>query len=148
MTEIRCYHLNTRTLDQALPEIVQKALSIGHKIMIRAGDDKEVERLSDILWTFRADSFIPHGSKKDGHPDKQPVWLCANNDNANGANVLIVTHGTQMESLDGYTLVCDMFDGRSDDIVIAASARYKTYKDAGYSLTYWQQTDKGWEQKA
>lgn len=148
MTEIRFYHLNTRTLDQALPEIVQKALSIGHKIMIRAGDDKEVERLSDILWTFRADSFIPHGSKKDGHRDKQPVWLCANNDNANGANVLIVTHGTQMESLDGYTLVCDMFDGRSDDIVIAARARYKTYKDAGHSLTYWQQTDKGWEQKA
>jgi DNA polymerase-3 subunit chi len=148
MTEIRFYHLNTRSLDQALPEIVQKALSIGHKIIIRAADDKEVERLSDILWTFRADSFIPHGSKKDGHPEHQPVWLCADNDNANAANVLIVTGGNHIDTPQDYSLLCDMFDGRNEDMVIAARKRFKAYKDSGHTLTYWQQTDKGWEQKA
>ena len=148
MTDIRFYHLNTRTLDQALPEIVQKALSAGHKIVIRAPDDKEVERLNNLLWTFRPDSFIPHGSAKDGNPVHQPVWLSAENDNPNNANVLILTGGLQGGALDGYTLACDIFDGRNHDNVLSARERWKQYKSSGHALTYWQQTEKGWEQKA
>lgn len=148
MTDIRFYHLNTRTLDQALPEIVQKALSAGHKIVIRAPDDKEVERLNNLLWTFRPDSFIPHGSAKDGNPGHQPVWLSAENDNPNNANVLILTGGMQDNTLDSYTLACDIFDGRNQDNVLSARERWKQYKSSGHALTYWQQTEKGWEQKA
>lgn len=148
MAEIRFYHLYTRTLDQALPEIVQKALSAGHRIVIRASHDKEVERLNTLLWTFRPDSFIPHGSAADGNPAQQPVWLSAGNDNPNNANVLILTGGMEAETLDGYTLACDIFDGRNEDNVTAARQRWKNYKTAGHSLTYWQQTEKGWEQKA
>ncbi len=148
MTDIRFYHLNTRTLDQALPEIVQKALSVGHKIVVRAPDDKEVERLNNLLWTFRPDSFIPHGSAKDGSPDHQPVWLSAGNDNPNNANVLILTGGLQDDALEGYTLACDIFDGRNEDNVLSARQRWKAYKNSGHALTYWQQTEKGWEQKA
>ncbi|MGZ9108419.1 MAG: DNA polymerase III subunit chi [Micavibrio sp.] len=148
MTEIRFYHLNTRTLDQALPEIVQKAFAAGHKILVRAVSDSEVERFNALLWTFRPDSFIPHGSKKDGHGDQQPVWLTAGNDNPNNANVLITTGGLAADSFDGFTLACDIFDGRDESNVLAARDRWKTYKEAGHNLTYWQQTEKGWEQKA
>ena len=148
MAEIRFYHLHTRTLDQALPEIVQKALSAGHRIVIRGADEKEVERLNNLLWTFRPDSFIPHGSDKDGQAAQQPVWLSAGNDNPNNANVLILTGGLEETALDSYTLACDIFDGRNEDNVIAARQRWKNYKDSGHKLTYWQQTEKGWEQKA
>ena len=42
MTEIRFYHLQTRSVDQALPDIVQKALSAGHRVLVRAPDEGEV----------------------------------------------------------------------------------------------------------
>jgi DNA polymerase-3 subunit chi len=29
-----------------------------------------------------------------------------------------------------------------------ARAHWKTWKEAGHEVTYWQQTDKGWEKKA
>lgn len=148
MAEIRFYHLNTRTIDQALPEIVQKAFSAGHKILIRAASDADVEHFNTLLWTFRPDSFIPHGSKKDGHAEQQPVWLTAGNDNPNNADVLIAASGVAADSLDGFTLACDIFDGRNEDNVLAARERWKACKAAGHSLTYWQQTEKGWEQKA
>jgi len=148
MAEIRFYHLNTRTIDQALPEIVQKAFSAGHKILVRAANDADVERFNTLLWTFRPDSFIPHGSKKDGHGEQQPVWLTSGNDNPNNANVLIASAGVAADSLDGFTLACDIFDGRNEDNVLAARERWKACKAAGHSLTYWQQTEKGWEQKA
>lgn len=97
MTEIRFYHLQTRSIDQALPDIVQKALSAGHRIVVRARDEGEVERLNSHLWTYRPNSFIPHGSRKDGHATDQPVYLSAGNDNPNGADALIVTGGMRPE---------------------------------------------------
>jgi DNA polymerase-3 subunit chi len=32
--------------------------------------------------------------------------------------------------------------------VAAARQRWRQAKEAGHALTYWQQTEKGWEQKA
>ena len=148
MTEIRFYHLMTRSVDQALPEILQKALSGGRKIVVRTPDAAEAERLNAHLWVFNADSFIPHGTTKDGHAAQQPVWLTDGPDNPNGADVLIVTGGTVPESFDEYALFCDLFDGRDETQVQSARVRWKTYKESAHSLTYWQQTEKGWEQKA
>ena len=40
-------------------------------------------------------------------------------------------------------------DGQDEEAVALGRARWKTYKEAGYALTYWQQTETGgWEQKA
>jgi DNA polymerase-3 subunit chi len=147
MTEIRFYHLTTRSLDQALPDILQKALFAGHKIIVRTADDAETERLTNHLWTYHPNTFLPHGSKKDGRGELQPIWLTAGNDNPNKADVLIVTSGATPESLDDFTLFCDMFDGREETQLSAARDRWKSYKDSGHTLTYWQQTEKGWEQK-
>lgn len=147
MTDIRFYHLTTRLPEQALPDLVQKALSGGHRIVVRT-HDRDVERLNDALWAQRPDSFIPHGSKKDGHAALQPVWLTAGDDNPNGAGVLILAGGVMPETVDGFALVCDVFDGRDETQLSEARGRWKRYKDAGHTLTYWQQGEKGWEQKA
>jgi len=149
MTEIRFYHLQTYNLDQALPQILGKALSAGHKINVRLPDTKEVERINTLLWTFRPDSFLPHGSQKDGYAEDQPIWLTDKDENTNKANVLVLTNGLENDNLDTYTLVCDMFDGRNDEMVKAARERWKSYKEAGHEITYWQQDQKGaWSQAA
>ena len=43
----------------------------------------------------------------------------------------------------------DLFDGRDEAAVQAARERWRDYRDAGYPLTYWQQSEMGgWEKKA
>jgi DNA polymerase IIIc chi subunit len=37
--------------------------------------------------------------------------------------------------------------GRYEEAVERARGHWKTRKKAGHEVTYWQQTDKGWEQK-
>lgn len=147
MTEIRFYHLTTRGVDQALPEVLQKALTAGHRIVVRTRDSAEAERLNQLLWTWNPDSFLPHGTQKDGHAADQPIWLTPGNDNPNNATVLILTAGQNAGDLAAYTLCCDLFDGRDETQVTGARARWTNYKDSGHSLTYWQQGEKGWEQK-
>lgn len=149
MTEIRFYHLRTRTLEQALPEILEKALAQGRRAVVRMPDEKAVERMNENLWTFRPDSFLPHGNRRDGNAADQPVWLTDRDENPNGADVLFLANGASFEDMSAFTLCCDLFDGNDEAMVTAARARWKTHKDKDIPVTYWQQTDRGgWEQKA
>jgi DNA polymerase-3 subunit chi len=50
--------------------------------------------------------------------------------------------------LSRYGRCLDIFDGNDDMAVAAARRRWTEAKAAGHSLTYWQQTDRGWEKKA
>ena len=148
MTEIRFYHLLTRPLESALPEILAKALDQGRRIVVRAPDEKAAERLNESLWTFKPESFLPHGSRKDGFAAEQPIWLTHTNDNPNEADVLILTGGTQEDDISSYALCCEMLENPDEAAIEAARARWKNFRKAGHDVTYWQQTEKGWEKKA
>ena len=149
MTEIRFYHLQTQPLETALPLILQKALDGGHKIVVRAKDSKQVELLNDKLWLFRPDSFLPHGSEKDGNPELQPIWLTDKDENPNQADVLILTGQSDAQDIDGFKLCCEVFDGHDEEALTHARAKWKSYKDTEYDLTYWQQNNNGgWDKKA
>ena len=148
MTEIRFYHLERQPLERALPALLSKALSGGHKIIVRAKDEREVERLNEHLWTYNPDSFLPHGSQKDGFTEDQPIYLTAQDENPNGAGVLILTQGAASEKLEEFDLCCEMLDGRDEQAVSEARQRWKSYKEAGHDITYWQQSAQGWEKKS
>lgn len=148
MTEVRFYHMIQKRLEQALPEIVAKALERKHRILIKAGSKERVEALDTALWTQDPASFLPHGYVKDGFEKEQPVWLTTEDENPNGANVLILTDGAKSDITDKFSLCCEMFDGNDDAAVTAARERWKFYKDKGYTAAYFQQDDNGrWQQK-
>lgn len=148
MTEVRFYHMVQKRLEKALPEIVAKALERGHRILVKAGSRERVESLDTVLWTFDASSFLPHGYIKDGTEKEQPVFLTTEDVNPNGATVLVLTDGATSEAMEKFPLCCELFDGNDDEAVTAARARWKQYKDKGYTLAYFQQDDAGkWEKK-
>ncbi len=148
MADIRFYHMEHSTLDQALPAITVKAFQSGKRIMIRVPDKKEATRLNDLLWVFHQNMFLPHGAEGDKHADKQPVWITSQDNNENNATILITTHGCTMDNLDEFEMVCEILDGRVDSQITEARARWKTYKGDNHDLTYWQQDENGkWNKK-
>ena len=149
MTEIRFYHLQTQSQIQALPLLLSKAVERGMRVVLKLRDEGQVEQLNDILWTFAPDSFLPHGSKKDGNADRQPVWLTAADENPNSASVLFLGQGAESEIQKDFTLCCEMLDGQDEAAISSARQRWKIYKEQGFDVTYWQQNPRGgWEQKA
>ncbi|MBK6895910.1 MAG: DNA polymerase III subunit chi [Alphaproteobacteria bacterium] len=148
MAEVRFYHLQSQRQEDALPSLISKALEGGHRLVVRLRDEAQVARINEHLWTFRPESFIPHGSAKDGNAALQPVWLTHLNDNPNQATVLIVGQGAEASFGDEISVACEMLDGGDDEAVGAARARWKAYKEAGHTVTYWQQNERGgWEKK-
>jgi len=149
MTEIRFYHLQKQSLDQALPLILEKAYEAGHRSIVKMQDSKEAERMSAHLWSYKQNSFLPHGAHKDGNSAVQPIWIGHSDENPNEAKTLILTQGQTSEITGDYDLVCEMLNGHSDRDINAARERWKKYQDSGYETTYWFQNENGgWTKKA
>jgi len=149
MTEIRFYHLQKQTLDQALPLILEKAYQSDKNILVKLGSTPEVERMNAHLWSYKPHSFLPHGCHKDGKASQQPIWLSEKDENPNEAKILILAQGMTEDALENYDLCCEMLDGHSEEQVNAARKRWKDYKEKGFEITYWMQSETGsWEKKA
>ena len=142
MTEIGFYHLTRSTLGEALPRLLERALAAGHKILLKAPNPAEVERLNKLLWTYDAASFLPHGSAEDGWAAEQPIYLTAGDENPAAAGLGCQCGGAEV-SVESFNRVLDLFDGGDEDAVSAARDRWRRYKAAGHKLTYWQQNPNG-----
>jgi DNA polymerase III subunit chi len=148
VTEVSFYHLQRSPLEQALPKLLERTLEAGKRAIIKAGSPERVEALNSVLWTYDPASWLPHGAAKDGHGPDQPVWLTDGNDNPNGATFLFLTDGADSDHLANYERCFDLFDGNNDEAVTAARTRWTARKEAGHTLRYWQQTERGgWEEK-
>jgi DNA polymerase-3 subunit chi len=148
MAEIGFYHLLAMPLERALPRLLERAISQGYRIVVRAGSSERVEHLNALLWTFHDASFLPHGAARDGNAASQPIWLTERAENPNGATMLVLVDGVEADDLEGFARCADMFDGNDPAAVEAARQRWRRARDAGHTLTYWQQTPSGWEKKA
>lgn len=148
MTDIRFYHMITKRLEQALPELLAKAITVQPRIVVKAGSRERIETLDSLLWTYDAGSFLPHGYIRDGNEAEQPIWLTTEDDNPNGAQMLVLADGVTSPHVKDYTLCCELFDGNDEDAVKAARARWSAYKADGHELTYFQQDEQGrWVKK-
>lgn len=151
MTEIGFYHLLRTPLEAALPQLLEKTLERGERAVVKAGSEERVKQLDDALWRWgpsnRNAGFLPHGTAADGNAEMQPVWLTAAEENPNGAAFLFLTDGADSGALGDYARCFALFDGRDEAAVAHARTQWKAWKDAGHSLTYWQQGERGWEKK-
>ncbi len=148
-TEVNFYHLTRSSLEDALPRLLQKTLQAGERAVVMLGSVERVDALNTYLWSYDPDSFLPHGSARDGDADRQPVWLTHLDENPNSARFLFVADRARSEKVADYTRCFELFDGRDEEAVADSRERWKAYKAAGHAVVYWQQTlAGGWEKKA
>jgi DNA polymerase-3 subunit chi len=149
LAEILFYHLTESTLEEALPGLLERSLGRGWRAVVQTGSQERRDALDALLWTFRDDSFLGHGTDREPHAAEQPVVLTTEPVNPNAAQIRFVVDGAEPPPLDGYERAVLMFDGHDEAQVAAARGRWKALKAAGHELTYWQQgPDRRWERKA
>lgn len=150
MTKVDFYHLQNQTLENVLPKLLEKSYQLGKKILIRVGNEERVDFISNLLWTYDEQSFLPHGSKKDGHAETQPIWLTSGNDNPNNAVFLFLTDGAEAdcEEIKQFERVFNIFDGNSASTVEKARNFWKELKQNSIDISYWKRNAHGiWEQQ-
>ena len=127
-TEIYFYHLENRTLEQVLPTLLERSLERGWRAVVQASSKERVEALNTALWTYREDSFLPHGDLSDGTAAAQPIFLTDEEDNPNDAAVRFLVDGATLDDASPYTRVVHVFDGRDEDAVTRARSAWADEK--------------------
>lgn len=149
MTEILFYHLTESKLEEALPALLEKSVERGWRVAVQTPDEERRDFLDAHLWTWRDDSFLPHGTDAQEMPDRQPVLLTATTANDNGARVRFLVDGAEPPDVSGYERVVFIFDGYDNAQLEGARGHWKRLKGEGHNLAYWQQTpERRWEKKA
>lgn len=148
-TEVLFYHLENQPLERVLPSLVERTLSRGWRAVVQAGSQERLEAIDTMLWTWKSDSFVPHGTAKDGHAARQPVFLTTDEDNPNGAAVRFLVDGADLNAFEAYVRVVILFDGSDTDALDTARRQWKAVKAAQLPATYWQQSESGrWAKRA
>jgi DNA polymerase-3 subunit chi len=149
MTPVFFYHLQRQPLESVLPKLLTMSLERGWRVVVQAATEERAEALAAQLWTFDEESFLPHGTRVDGFPDLQPVWLTADDGNPNNANVRMFVDGAAVGAVDGLTRAVILFDGNDPQAVESARAQWMEFRKAGHEVSYWQQDEQGrWQNRA
>ena len=144
MVEYGFYHLTRTALEPALGRLLERVLASGQRAVVVASSAERVEALNRALWILGRESFLPHGSRDDGFAEDQPVFLTEKADYPNGATVLVLVDGAELEPASQFTRCLYLFDGSDDAAVAQARALWRRLQERGEALTYWQQTERGW----
>lgn len=149
MAELWFYHLERTELEQALPPLLEKCLQRGWRALVRGGARERLEALDDTLWTFRDESFLPHGVDSAPKPERQPILLTAGPGNPNAAKALFLIDGAEPGDISAFERACLLFDGRDEAALEKARSRWKEAKAAGVNASYWRESAAGkWEKQA
>ena len=143
------YHLERQPLQAVLPILVEKTLSRGWRALLRFSTPERLETIDSALWTYRDESFLPHGSARDGHAARQPAFLTLDDANPNGASVLFLLEVAEEREPERFSRVIRLFDGADEEAKALARAEWKRAKAAGFEVSYWRQDANGaWKKSA
>ncbi len=144
------YQLSDTGLDATVPDLLERSLDRGWRVVLRCGSEAGMAGLDALLWTYRDESFLPHGTAAAGNAGLQPVYLTLGDENPNGANVLMLVDGARATAAEmaGFERTCLLFDGRDDRALETARADWRAVRAAALPAKYWVREQGKWTQKA
>ena len=159
MAEIAFYHLQTISLESALPQLLVKCMQRSWRSLVEVGDAETLSMLDEHLWTYDESSFLAHASPRSApreEAERHPIWLQLLSETAAGANpnradILFYVAGAlppENADLNPFTRVLLLFDGGQEADVHAARGVWKRLRDGGHSLSYWKQSESSAWQRA
>ena len=145
---VRFYHPLLLTMEQTIAVILDKAYQRGLKICLLSREPAQAKHLDEFLWIYPANSFLPHGFCGGRHDKRQPILICKEPNDANGATVLTNTELVPLEKPEQFDMVLEFVDPSRQETIAASRERYRFYRSCACEIEYWRQTDQGaWEKR-
>jgi DNA polymerase-3 subunit chi len=142
--EVWFYHLERASLEDVLPDLLEKTLARGWRALVWSRDLERLNRLDERLWTWRDDSFLPHGMAHEALAERQPILLSTTIEPLNGAAALFVLDGDPGELRD-FARTVIIFEGQADAELDQARDLWARYRKQGLETVYWRQNEaRGW----
>jgi DNA polymerase III subunit chi len=117
--------------------LVQRAHGEGLRIFVTSPNDQTARALDRLLWTFRDDSFLPHGLVGETDPDLTPVLIGRDTDPTRApVSQVLINLGLDVPGfLDHYERLIEPID-QDPTVRAAGRRRFAHYKGLGYPLRH------------
>lgn len=140
------YHLTRRPLEVTLPQLIERSLHAGWRVLVRGTDAERLRWLDERLWLHPEDGFLPHGMAGGAHDRDQPVLLGTATARTNGAQCVMSIDGAEVSADEVAELqrVCILFDGHDAQAVTRARNQWRTLTAGGAGAQYWSEENGRW----
>jgi DNA polymerase-3 subunit chi len=115
--------------------IAERAHGQGNRVLIHCPEAGLARQLDRLLWTYREESFLPHGLVGETNADLTPVLISTDGEPAVEDQVLINLSAEVPEFFARFERLCEPLD-RDPAILHAGRTRWKYYNDCGYDLKH------------
>lgn len=138
MARVDFYQLSRQPVESVLPRLAERVLAEGARMLIVADDAVLLGTIDNALWSYRPESFLPHGRADAEGAADQPVLLANDIDAANNASHVAIADGRWRDEALSFARVFYLFGG---DTLDEARAAWKTL-NAG-ERHFWKQDERG-----
>ena len=113
--------------------LADKAFRLGHRVYIHADSAQQCGALDDLLWTFRAGSFVPH-AQADAADAADCAVLIGHREAPGGFDDVMVNLAAEVPPFfSRFERVAEVVVQHAEQAVDARE-RYRFYRDRGYTL--------------
>ncbi|MBU1285395.1 MAG: DNA polymerase III subunit chi [Gammaproteobacteria bacterium] len=132
MPRIEFYVLSTAVPAERLRaacQLAMKAWRAGLPVFLRGSDAQQCNEVDELLWRFKAESFVPHSLYQD---DAQaPVVIGLDAEPASAQGVLINLGSTLSPQVECFSRVIEIVN-QEPDLLTACRENFRSYRQRGY----------------
>ena len=132
MTRVDFYS-NAEPKLQVACQLVAKATRQQLRVVVYAPDENTARSLDKLLWTYRANGFVPHCMAHHAHAFEIPVVIARKEVEMPHYQVLLNLHADSPPSFGRFERLIELVGAGDDDRRLARD-RYRFYRDRGYEI--------------
>lgn len=138
------YQLERAPVEAVLPRIAERVLGDGGRLLVVTGDAAQAVLLDEWLWSWKPESFLPHGRAGAGAETLQPVLISGDCTGLNGARNIALADGVWREEALGFDRAFVFF---GPERIEAARTAWRAL--GAVERRFWKQDEAGrWTQVA
>jgi DNA polymerase-3 subunit chi len=131
-----------------LPRLLETLYREGIKSLVYTPLPHQRDEINGLLWTYRADSFLPHGRCCDPYAEAQPILVSHQCIPLNKASAVLTLGGDSAEDLHPFEAYYYLFPSGDEDATRQSRTHWRRHQQAGHTLSLHRQDERGWTQVA
>jgi len=114
--------------------LTEKAWKLKHKIYLHSDSEAESRQLDKLLWSFRAESFVPHNLLENAPETLAPVLLGNTEEPSLADHDILINLSTKVPTFfSRFERLVEIIN-EDETIRNAGRDRYRFYQQRGYTL--------------
>jgi DNA polymerase-3 subunit chi len=134
LTHIEFIKLDRPERAQFLCELAEEYCLTGQRVLVMVQDDNQGVTLDRFMWTWKKGAFMPHVYQNGSvECHEESVVIIAEEENPNGAQVLLMGAPCSLEFIQHFGQVVDFAEAFDEARLKASRERFKEYREHGFA---------------